>query len=603
MRQRRFVQRAARPRQHVDLVERDGAAFRLVELGNAPVAVAAAHVAHQLVLRRVGDRARHVRQRQLVARRALAGRQPVDVGDQRARRQQHAARPDRRRLPAQAGAPVRLHAGLLARPALGNVAQQAVSALSGRRRRRAAPHAGQHLLQRLVDVVRRRQPDDVLAQAPHRRRVARGERRREAQAEVRHALLVLALDGAPHGGVARPVVGEHHEHRVVELPPPLHRLEVREQLGVGELRHRVAVVAVLAVEHEAELRRALVHVEQVGGPAQQVRVARLRAETVRPVGPPLLLDARVERPHVVVDRLPLEAEHAVREGAEVDRVLAVLRHVAALLRRLPDPRMVVDRLRVLVPPPCLGKLLLVLARQHRQQRLRRAVAHDVVALQHRPAENAHEVIVRLRQVLYPREARHRVVTDHQDVQRRGGTRRRRQKHALHMSDARVEVRVPSTVCRPTLGVEEIANERQFVGDVFDRRAVERFKIVDAAYDRGDSTRGLRRLRLGGQVERAVAHLHPVGLGLVAGERGVRQGARPHLQQRVDAPLTALVTHAEDKRLVAELGLQEGEDGRQDDDEGEEENDDACPLPATWPHQPAEDTQTVKSHHRLITPTD
>ena len=63
----------------------------------------------------------------------------------------------------------------------------------------------------------------------------------------------------------------------------------------------------------------------------------------------------------MIDRLVREAQHPVREGSEGGAVLAPLRHVTLLPRRLPDPRVRIHALCPLVPSPRLRQLRLRLA--------------------------------------------------------------------------------------------------------------------------------------------------------------------------------------------------------------------------------------------------
>ena len=86
-----------------------------------------------------------------------------------------------------------------------------------------------------------------------------------------------------------------------------------------------------------------------------LREATFEGTTQHPVREAYLY---VERPHVVIDRLVRESQHPVREGSEGGAVLAPLRHVALLPRRLPDPRVPVYSLRPLVASPRLGQLRL-----------------------------------------------------------------------------------------------------------------------------------------------------------------------------------------------------------------------------------------------------
>ena len=138
-------------------------------------------------------------------------------------------------------------------------------------------------------------------------------------------------------------------------------------------------------------------------------------------------------------------------------------YVACLLELSPDPRVSVDNLGPCVTSACLWQLALRLTGEYRQQGLWRSVADDVVAFQHDGAESLHEILVRLRQVPGPRQSRHGIEAEHEDVECSHIVGRMTFQLAsvqlLSVHDPRVQILVGQTIRRDIFGLKEVTINR------------------------------------------------------------------------------------------------------------------------------------------------
>ena len=347
--------------------------------------------------------------------------------------------------------------------------------------------------ERRVDVVGRRQAAHIRAQVAHYFRVLPFERRRESETHVGHALFVLALHGLARLAEAGAVVGHHDEQRVVEVAAGVDGSQEGQGVLVDQLQVVHAVMTQLRVEQEAELGLARVHGEEVSHPVEHVDVPRQRAEAVGHMPGVLTLRLQVERAHVVVDRLCAEAEHAVLEGPEGGAVLPPLGRVAGVAELLPDPRVAVDPGGSRVSSPRLRQLDLVEARQYRQKRLRRAVAHNVVRVEHDAAEDLREVAVCARQHAHPRHVRRRVEAEHEHVKRqccRVGLARRRPTlvHPSVVGDPRQQVAAITAIASTALRLEEVASDWLSIAHVCDSGALCHRHVVRLTHQRSVGAR-------------------------------------------------------------------------------------------------------------------